>query len=118
LWQGNLSLPFMKSNSGQLPSVETKPDQGKIGEPENQTDIITVAIKNFSFNPAELQVKKGTVVIWQNEDSAPHTIKFSDFSSEVISRGQSYEHQFNSVGTSDYICSIHPSMKGKIIVGE
>jgi plastocyanin len=34
----------------------------------------------------------------------------------VISRGQSKTLSFAESGIYDYICSIHPSMKGKIVV--
>ncbi len=75
-----------------------------------------VSIKNFAFNPADLNIKKGTNVKWTNEDSAPHIVKFNDFQSEQLSQGGTYEHQFNTAGTFDYTCAIHPSMKGKIVV--
>lgn len=76
-----------------------------------------ISIKNFAFNPAELTIKKGTTVIWTNEDSAPHTATSQGFfDSGTLKNGQSFNFQFNNAGSFDYICTIHPSMKGKIIV--
>jgi len=81
----------------------------------------TVAIKNFAFDPSSLTVKSGTVVKWTNQDGAPHTI-VSDtsspatFSSDSLSSGASYSFTFTQPGTYTYHCSIHPSMKGTIIV--
>jgi plastocyanin len=81
----------------------------------------TVVIKNFAFDPSQLTVKTGTVVKWTNQDGAPHTI-VSDtgspaaFSSDSLSSGASYTFTFTQPGTYTYHCSIHPSMKGTIMV--
>lgn len=76
----------------------------------------TVDIKNFSFNPPTLKVKKGTVITWTNNDSVAHQINSTTFGSDALTTGQSYSFTFNDGGTFDYKCSIHPSMKGTIIV--
>jgi plastocyanin len=81
----------------------------------------TIVIKNFAFDPSSLTVKSGTVVKWTNQDGTTHTI-VSDtgspvaFSSDSISSGASYSFTFTQPGTYTYHCSIHPSMKGTIIV--
>jgi len=83
----------------------------------NQTN--TIMIKNFAFNPSTLTVKVGTTVTWTNEDSTPHQLisdSGNEISSQSLSNGQTYSHAFNTAGTFDYHCSIHPTMKGKIIV--
>lgn len=75
-----------------------------------------VNIQNFSFSPATLTIKNGDTVAWTNNDSAPHQIKSSSFNSELMNKGQNFSFTFNDAGTFDYICSLHPSMTGKIIV--
>jgi len=78
-----------------------------------------VAISGFAFNPATVTISKGTSVVWTNDDSATHTI-VSDSGSEIgsgsISQGETYVHTFDTAGTYNYHCGIHPSMKGTIIV--
>ncbi|OPX61772.1 MULTISPECIES: cupredoxin family copper-binding protein [unclassified Methanoregula] len=80
-----------------------------------------ITIQNFAFDPPALTVKAGTVVMWTNQDSAPHAI-VSDtgspetFSSDTLSTGRSYSFTFNRPGTYPYHCSIHPSMTGTIVV--
>ena len=76
----------------------------------------SIAIQNFSFSPAALTVKQGTKVIWTNSDSAPHKIKSDTFNSTDLNQGDKFEFTFNNKGTFSYICSIHPSMKGEIVV--
>ena len=77
-----------------------------------------VTIKNFAFNPGNLTVAKGTTVTWKNDDSATHRIKSGDgsFDSKDLKNGDSFDHTFDTAGSFDYICGIHPSMKGKITV--
>ena len=77
----------------------------------------TVTIKDFAFTPQVLTVKAGTTVTWTNEDSASHTITSAGFfDSGTIATGQTFSKTFDQPGTYNYACSIHPSMKGKIIV--
>lgn len=79
----------------------------------------TVEIANFAFSPAELTIKTGDSVTWTNKDSAQHKIASdagSEINSDSLSTGQTYSHTFNTAGTFDYHCLIHPSMKAKIIV--
>ncbi|MFA6420334.1 MAG: cupredoxin family copper-binding protein [archaeon] len=84
----------------------------------NQTTAITatISIQNFSFNPSTLTISKGTTITWTNNDSMAHTVTGGELNSPVMAPGQTYTHTFNTIGTIDYICTIHPSMKGQIIV--
>lgn len=80
----------------------------------------SVNIVNYAFNPAVLSVPTGTTVTWTNGDSVAHTVTSDTgaFESGNLAKGQSFSYTFNTAGTYDYICSIHPSMKGKVVVGE
>lgn len=82
----------------------------------NESTTQTINITGMSF-PAEITVKPGTTVIWNNQD-IDHTVTFSDIDVEsgVFSRGETFEHTFTEVGEFDYRCEIHPTMRGTIIV--
>ena len=78
-----------------------------------------VAISNFAFSPSLVTIHSGDSVTWTNMDSATHTIvsdSENELNSNSISNGGTYSHTFNTPGTYYYHCSIHPSMKGEIIV--
>ncbi len=77
---------------------------------------LRVAVENFSFSPTELSINFRETVTWTNQDSAPHQISGNGFKSDVLDNGQSFNFTFNTAGTYDYVCPIHPYMKGKIIV--
>lgn len=82
---------------------------------------ITVSIKNFSFNPSAVTIKAGTKVTWVNNDSAPHTITSDSgnlLNSGTLSPGQSFSFTFTNIGAANYHCSIHPAMKGGVIVAQ
>jgi plastocyanin len=76
----------------------------------------SVTIKNFAFTPATITIKAGATVTWTNQDNAPHDIKVNNFNSPLLKTGESFNYQFNTAGTYDYICGVHPAMTGQIIV--
>jgi plastocyanin len=78
-----------------------------------------VVIKNFSFNPANITIKRGTKVRWINRDSTAHTAtanKKRSFDSGRLSPGQRYTHTFKRAGKQRYHCEIHPDMMGSVVV--
>lgn len=90
------------------------------GEENNVVnDGISIEIKDFLFNPMEIRIKVGDSVTWTNKDSMKHTVTSdsgNELNSATLSQGDTYSHTFNKVGTFDYHCTIHLSMKAKIIV--
>jgi len=81
----------------------------------------SITIKNFAFSPAMLTVKAGSAVTWTNQDGVTHAIASDSgypvaFTSDPVASGASYTFTFIQPGTYNYHCSIHPSMKGTIIV--
>jgi len=85
----------------------------------------TVTIQNFAFAPASITVPKGTTVTWVNQDTANHQIvndaqgtitQGALFTSSSFPKSASYSFKFDSPGTYPYHCSLHPAMKGTIVV--
>ncbi len=77
-----------------------------------------VTIDNFAFSPGTLTVKAGSTVTWTNRDEEPHTVAATDgsFHSPGMGTGATFTHTFATAGTFDYVCSIHPSMHGTVVV--
>lgn len=84
----------------------------------NEEVVLQVNIKDFAFNKAEMTIPQGITVRWINADSVDHDVTSSTgkFESPTLSNGDTWEHTFNDLGTFEYFCSLHPAMKGKIIV--
>jgi plastocyanin len=78
----------------------------------------TIKIDNFTFAPASLTVKAGTTVTWRNEDDIPHTVASSArlFKSKALDTDDSFSFTFKDAGSYEYFCSLHPHMKGTIVV--
>ena len=78
--------------------------------------VTQVSMRNLQFYPATIEVKKGDVVEWKNDDLVPHTATSASFNSSTIVSGQSWRHTFMDAGSFPYICTFHPQMKGIVIV--
>jgi plastocyanin len=77
----------------------------------------TVKIKGFKYHPKPLKVKKGTKVVFTNKDGATHTATDKGvFNTGKIKHNKSASIKFTHKGTYKYICTIHPFMKGTIVV--
>lgn len=84
---------------------------------ENMPAPDEIIIKDFKFVPAEIVVSKGTTITWRNQDSAPHTATSAgNFDSGRLGTGDEWNYKFENAGTFEYICTLHPYMKGKVIV--
>jgi plastocyanin len=74
-----------------------------------------VHMAGLRFSPAVLVVASGSTVYFSNDDVAPHTVTARDGSinSGTLKPGTG-TFQLNVGGRLEYICTIHPSMSGKI----
>jgi plastocyanin len=72
----------------------------------------------FAFGPSTLTATVGQPVRWLNGDDSPHqiTVTSTKERSAIITKGQSAVMAFNAAGSYDYICGLHPSMKGTVEV--
>jgi plastocyanin len=80
-----------------------------------------VKIAGFAFGPNKVAVAPGKPVTWTNDDLSPHQITFTGANatlarSELLVKGQSHTQSFTAAGNYEYICGLHPQMKGAIEV--
>jgi plastocyanin len=76
-----------------------------------------VQMKNIAFSPATLTVAQGTEVLFQNLDTAPHTVTGKTpggVDSGTLGPGKSFSLVVDQ--PLDYVCTIHPNMTGKILL--
>jgi plastocyanin len=75
----------------------------------------TVRMAGLSFAPGTLTVARGATVVFDNDDTAPHTVtaRSGGVDSGVLDPGK----QFSLAVTDgfDYFSSIHPSMTARIV---
>jgi plastocyanin len=85
---------------------------------QQKPQAVEVKIDNFSFIPQELTVAAGTKVTWVNRDDIPHTVRSTEdkFKSKALDTDDQFAFTFDTPGTYEYFCSIHPKMTAKVIV--
>ena len=112
------SILFMGISCGnrEAPAVEEE-----VIEDIDETEVKSgtdheVIIENFVFDSSDLTIKVGDTVTWTNNDGAAHTVKIGTIESDNMSKSDTFSFTFSEVGTFEYICGLHPYMKGKIIV--
>jgi plastocyanin len=76
-----------------------------------------VNIASFAFLPAKISAAAGKALTFFNSDDTPHQITVAGGPrTEVFLRGQKASLTIDKAGEYNYICGLHPSMKGVIEV--
>ncbi|ABK76683.1 copper binding protein, plastocyanin/azurin family [Cenarchaeum symbiosum A] len=76
------------------------------------------------YIPSAISINRGDTVVWTNDDSGSHTVTSGDtrngpdgeFDSSLISGGDDYAVTFDTPGTYDYYCLVHPWQSGVVEV--
>jgi plastocyanin len=76
------------------------------------------------FVPLNLEIIRGTTVVWQNQDNIGHTVQSQDaqgnviplFNSPVLKTGDTFTYKFDKPGVFHYFCTIHPWRIGVVTV--
>jgi plastocyanin len=81
-----------------------------------------VTQKDKKFDKTTMTVKVGEAVVFLNDDEVVHNVfsatKGQAFNLKAQPIKQASEVTFNTPGTVDVFCAIHPNMKMKVVVKE
>jgi plastocyanin len=102
-----------QSSSGMMGDQQTPANQGT-----PVTGITHLTMQNYMYQPANIQVRTSTTVTWTNQDNVAHSVTFKNGmkGSGLLSQGQSFSSTFNTPGTYQYYCTVHPSMVATVTV--
>ena len=103
----------------EIPAITREPDvimPTKVSRPGcEETDSCYI--------PSLITIKKGQQVTWSNEDVAFHSVTSGFygeptalFDSGYLDPEQKFNVTFDDEGIFDYFCTLHPWMKGQVIV--
>jgi len=89
-----------------------------------QTDKVSIVKDSWnpditeSYAPLAIEISAGTTVTWTNNDGFVHTVteRENKFDSEFIQGGSDWTFKFENEGEYGYFCTLHPWMKGTVIV--
>lgn len=119
---GNVSPPPTVSST---PTTTTSEENNEYNSSTSQTSNsvtttvpMPVKIKNNQFSPKVLTLANNRTVRWTNMDKVIHTVTSDDnaFDSGPILPGATFVYTFSDKGNFSYHCTVHPQMKGKIVV--
>lgn len=119
-------IVFVKmSNNDTNTTNETNDNSSKSDISESSEILVgsvSISIRNLAYSREKITIKKGSTITWTNEDSMAHTVTSTSssdsFDSGTLEKDQTFSKTFNSVGTFDYFCSFHSSMKAEVVVVE
>ena len=94
-----------------------------VGKAQGETQVVVA--KGYRFEPAEITVKVGTTVRWENREKVQfHNVLFPDRGDQpgdYFFPGESRERTFDRPGTYPYTCEPHEAshkMRGVVHVVE
>ena len=78
----------------------------------------TIVMDGTRFQPEDLTVKAGDLVVWVNKDPFPHTATSTTggFDSDQIGSGKSWSFKTEQTSDFRYVCTLHRTMKGTLRV--
>ena len=105
------------------PPAAMGPFTGVISVPEG-SGVPGCDETNNCYIPSKVSVNAGDTVTWSNDDTAAHTVTSGNptdgpdgtFDSSLFMAGTTFEYTFDTAGTYDYFCMVHPWMIGTVNV--
>jgi plastocyanin/uncharacterized membrane protein YozB (DUF420 family) len=81
--------------------------------------MIIIVMDAFVFTPKQVTVRKGTAVVWINQERETHTVTADDkkFDSGDLSAGGIFAFTVAEAGTIPYYCDYHGGRKGVDMAG-
>lgn len=78
----------------------------------------TIQIKRTGFVPASVTINHDDSVTWTNADTIDHQVVANggSFASPILKAGKSWTHTFRNGGTFRYHDSLHPTLRGTLVV--
>jgi plastocyanin len=73
---------------------------------------------SYKFEPAHIQVARGTTVTWTNHDNFTHSVQVQGQSEvHMLRPGETTQITFSSPGDFTYVCTFHTqNMRGTVTV--
>jgi plastocyanin len=79
---------------------------------------LTVSIKRAGFTPKTVNINQDDSVTWTNNDTINHQVVANNgsYASPILGPGKAWTRKFASGGTFNYHDSLHPTLKGTVVV--
>lgn len=129
--QSNMTGNMTSGNatmSGNMTGNMTTTSGNQSSASGNNVKIVSGAstLADKAYDPNPVTVSKGTTITWTNDDSQLHTVTSGSLnaadkgklfdSGYKLAPQTTFSHMFDTAGTFDYFCQLHPAMVGKVVV--
>ena len=113
---GTYTVTYTVSDAAGNQATETR--TVNVIDNSNNPTTHYIDIQGYAFSPSSITINVGDTIVWENYDSASHTVTSNDgtFDSGSISTGNTFSFTFTSAGTFNYYCAPHPNMTGSVTV--
>ncbi len=124
------AIGCVQQSKPEVKEVSTPEEQGAHEESHTEAVVVnegepsmTVNLKNFQFEPSNIETEKGQIVEFKNIEGK-HTVTILESGHDeplvdvVLTEDQSVLVKFNEQGSYDLVCRFHENagMVGKIVV--
>ncbi len=139
--QGGLPTPTPEENPAMMPSPTSTPENPAMAPvaptpkptqpakpPVDETVFALVEMSENGFKPAQLTIKKNTIVrfknvgttgMWPASNPHPNHTDYQDFDARrTVKPGEVYEFRFKNVGTWSFHDHLSPGLMARIVVQE
>lgn len=116
---GSVILTHRTNNRYHEPVLENSNGSSRSVAKSSMQSGGSVSMTRKLFTPSQISIGRGQNVTWHNDDTATHTVVVDQGkgpSSGDIVPGSSFSYMFTGNGSYQYHCTIHPSMRGTIVV--
>lgn len=76
----------------------------------------TVTMRSGAFEPYTVEITSGGTVTFTNADVVDHQVLIDGVTLARQAPGASVTWTAGEAGTIDYICTLHPEMRGRVVV--
>lgn len=115
-----LALATAGCGSGSISTSSSDVGTGPAAQTTDSGGTARVVMRILAFTPTIVHAKVGQRIMWVNEDSSPHDVRYVSgprfTSSRVLSPGAKFSIKLTQSGTIHYFCSLHPWMKATVVV--
>lgn len=115
-----LALTTAGCGSGSVANLSAGAGAGTGAQTTDSGGTARVVMRSLDFTPTIVHAKVGQTIMWVNEDSSPHNVRYVSgprfTSSRVLSPGAKFSIKLTQSGTIHYFCSLHPWMRAMLVV--
>ncbi|HEY3021748.1 MAG TPA: hypothetical protein VGJ32_16235 [Solirubrobacteraceae bacterium] len=106
------------ASPGATEPQDVEPDKGSPGAAEPSGGKIDIAVRGYAFRPTVMRLRASQIIVWTNEDKVEHDVvgDAPGMHSGLIPPHGRYEFTPVRAGRIAYRCTVHPSMRGELLV--